>query len=73
MPWARGPGLGQLSAVTKNGTVKLQHFKTLFKIKFNQSYGASLCPANNYNVNLDRTKEIINKRVIKLHTIVRKE
>ena len=34
--------------------------------KFHKAYN-TLCSANNYSANLDRTKKIINKRVIKLH------
>ena len=37
----------------------------MYLFKFHKAYN-TLCPANNYSANLDRTK-IINKRVIKLH------
>ena len=37
----------------------------MYLFKFHKAYD-TLCPANNYSANLDRTK-IINKRVIKLH------
>ena len=43
----------------------LQQQRSMYLFKFHKAYN-TLCPANNYSANLDRTN-IINKRVIKLH------